>query len=100
MDTDAKPGPRGLWPGDLCVRRADGPITFGGIQGDGSGQTIAIIDAYDDPNALSDLNAFSTYFGLPTFGGNERPHIRETQSNRRHIAAGHGSPGAVEHYRQ
>lgn len=30
----------------------------------GSG-TIAIIDAYDDPTALSDLNAFSSHFGLP-----------------------------------
>ena len=26
-------------------------ISFGGIQGDGRGQTIAIVDAYDDPNA-------------------------------------------------
>ena len=44
-----------------------------GILGNGSGQTIAIVDAYDDPNALSDLNAFSTYFGLPTFGGSGAP---------------------------
>ena len=44
-------------------------ITFAGIQGDGRGQTIAIVDAYDYPTALSDLNAFSTYFGLPTFNG-------------------------------
>jgi autotransporter-associated beta strand protein len=47
-------------------------ISFGGTNGDGSGETIAIVDAYDDPNALSDLNAFSSYingsvnFGLPT----------------------------------
>jgi subtilase family serine protease len=32
----------------------------------GAGQTIAIVDAYDDPNALSDLNTFSTEYGLPT----------------------------------
>ena len=44
-------------------------ISFGGINGDGTGQTIAIVAAYDDPNALSDLNAFSTNFGLPTVGG-------------------------------
>ncbi len=48
-------------------------ITFGGIQGDGRGQTIAIVDAYDDPNAASDLNAFSSYYGIPTFGGPESP---------------------------
>ena len=40
-------------------------ITFGGVQGDGSGQTIAIIDAYDDPTALNDLQHFDAQFGLP-----------------------------------
>jgi subtilase family serine protease len=28
--------------------------------------TIAIVDAFDDPTALNDLNVFSTQFGLPT----------------------------------
>ncbi|MHB1556261.1 MAG: S53 family peptidase, partial [Isosphaeraceae bacterium] len=37
----------------------------GQIQGNGAGQTIAIVDAYDDPNLLSDLTAFDTYFNLP-----------------------------------
>jgi subtilase family serine protease len=32
---------------------------------DGSGQTIAIVDAYDDPNIVSDLKYFDQYFGLP-----------------------------------
>lgn len=31
----------------------------------GSGQTIAIVDAYNDPNIASDLNTFDTQFGLP-----------------------------------
>jgi hypothetical protein len=30
----------------------------------GAGTTIAIIDAYDDPTVASDLNVFSSYFGL------------------------------------
>jgi subtilase family serine protease len=30
----------------------------------GSGQTIAIVDAYDDPRAESDLNAYRSRFGL------------------------------------
>jgi subtilase family serine protease len=33
----------------------------------GAGQTIAIVDAYSDPNILSDANAFSRYTGLPAF---------------------------------
>ncbi|MCK9685817.1 putative Ig domain-containing protein [Scleromatobacter humisilvae] len=32
----------------------------------GAGQTIYIVDAYHDATALSDLNTFSTKFGLPT----------------------------------
>jgi len=31
----------------------------------GAGQTIAIIDAYDDPNIQNDLNTFDTTYGLP-----------------------------------
>jgi subtilase family serine protease len=31
----------------------------------GAGQTIYIVDAYDNPNAFSDLSKFSTKFGLP-----------------------------------
>jgi subtilase family serine protease len=31
----------------------------------GTGKTIAIVDAYDDPTAESDLNTFSTQYGLP-----------------------------------
>src|SRR5690349_1176516 len=41
-------------------------VRFGSVQGDGTGQTIAIVDAYDDPNIQADLNTFSTQFGLPT----------------------------------
>jgi hypothetical protein len=31
----------------------------------GSGQTVAIVDAYDDPNAASDLATYRSQFGLP-----------------------------------
>ena len=36
-----------------------------GISGDGTGQTIAIIDAYRNPNIAGDLAQFDSYFGLP-----------------------------------
>ncbi len=46
-----------------------GPVQFLGaynLSGTaGSNQTIAIVDAYDDPNIFSDLNNYSAYFGLP-----------------------------------
>jgi len=56
-------------------------ISFGGISGDGSGQTIAIVDAYDDPTALTDVNAFSQFFGLPTFGGAGHPTFQKLNQN-------------------
>jgi subtilase family serine protease len=51
------------------IRHAYGfdQITFnnGTIKGDGTGQTIAIVDAYNDPNVASDLATFDRTFGLP-----------------------------------
>src|SRR4051812_44308719 len=34
------------------------------LVGDGSGQTIAIVDAYDDPNVAADLHNFDLAMGL------------------------------------
>jgi hypothetical protein len=36
-----------------------------GLTGDGKGQTIAIVDAYDDPEIASDTETFSQQYGLP-----------------------------------
>ena len=56
-------------------------ISFNGSSGDGSGQTIAIVDAYDDPNALSDLNTFSSTYGLPQFNGTGQPTFQKMDEN-------------------
>ncbi|HET6251906.1 MAG TPA: S53 family peptidase [Tepidisphaeraceae bacterium] len=34
------------------------------VSGTGAGQTIAIVDAYNDPNIVSDLGVFDSHFGL------------------------------------
>ena len=39
-------------------------ITFGSVAGTGAGETIAIVDAYNDPNIVSDLATFDKQFGL------------------------------------
>ncbi len=39
-------------------------VSFGGIIGDGTGQTIAIIDAHRNPNVVADLHAFDLQYGL------------------------------------
>jgi subtilase family serine protease len=36
------------------------------LSNQGQGQTIAIVDAYDDPNITADLAVFSTQMGLPS----------------------------------
>ncbi|HUO09550.1 MAG TPA: Ig-like domain repeat protein [Phycisphaerae bacterium] len=58
--------PSGITPAQMRKAYGIDQITFGSVVGDGTGQTIAIVDAYDYPTALADLNAFSTHFGLPT----------------------------------
>ena len=40
----------------------------GGAPADGAGQTIAIIDAYNDPNIAADLSVFDSQFGLQAPG--------------------------------
>jgi subtilase family serine protease len=57
--------PSGFWPIDM--QNAYGISSGGKITEGGHGATVAIVDAYDSPNALTDLNAFSNQFGLPAF---------------------------------
>lgn len=59
------PAPIGYTPGQ--VRKAYGidKINVGGLVGDGTGQTIAIVDAFDWSTAASDLHNFDVQFGLP-----------------------------------
>jgi subtilase family serine protease len=52
--------PSGFWPTDIWNAYSISP-------NGGAHATIAIVDAYDSPNALADLNAFSAQFGLPGF---------------------------------
>ena len=41
------------------------PLIICRFASDGAGQIVAIVDAYDDPNAASDLAYYRSYFGLP-----------------------------------
>jgi subtilase family serine protease len=62
--TDAKGNPQAT-----LAPKGYGPAQFRGAYGlpsaASSAQTIAIVDAYDDPKIASDLNAYSKQFGLP-----------------------------------
>jgi len=58
---NATAGPTGLSPAQ--TRHFYG---FDQVSNGGAGQTIAIVDAYDDPTIESDLAVFSRQFGLPS----------------------------------
>lgn len=51
-------GPTGLGPTQI-----QSAYKLAGLNA--SGRTVAIVDAYDDPNAASDLNTFRSAYGLP-----------------------------------
>src|SRR5207302_6196309 len=62
------PGPEGFTPPQIRHAYGFDQIQYasGGVASDGSGQTIAIIVAYDNPSLFTDLDAFSQQFGLPS----------------------------------
>ena len=53
-----------------CERTAYGlnDLSFSGAAADGHGQTIAIVDAFNDPNVVGDLNTFDKAFGTTSTG--------------------------------
>ncbi|HEY6908496.1 MAG TPA: hypothetical protein VI356_03945, partial [Myxococcales bacterium] len=57
-DPAATAGPTGLNPADLASAYKLNTAA-------GAGQTVAIVDAFDDPNAESDLSHYRAQFGLP-----------------------------------
>lgn len=57
--------PTGLSPTQLLNAYNIENVKFGSVTGNGAGQTIAIVDAYDYPSAATDLHAFDQQFGLP-----------------------------------
>ena len=59
-----EPAVRGFTPAQIQQAYQFNQVSFNG-SGTG-GETIAIVDAYNDPNIQSDLNTFDTQFSLPS----------------------------------
>jgi subtilase family serine protease len=60
----------GLSPAEVTSAYSLNAITFGTpsgstVKGDGTGETIALIEAFHDRNITSDLNTFDQAYGLP-----------------------------------
>ena len=60
----ASSGPTGTTPAQMVGAYGVNQILFGSTGGTGAGETIAIVDAYDDPNAAGDLDAFDSFWHL------------------------------------
>jgi subtilase family serine protease len=65
----ATTAPQGYTPQQIDKAYGFDSITLndslgGSLKGDGSGQTIAIVDAYNDPNIANDLKTFDKQFSL------------------------------------
>src|SRR5256712_3824228 len=66
ISKSASPSAVGLNPVQIGHAYGFDQISCYGTSSCGSGQTIAIVDAYDDPNIESDLATFSAQYGLPS----------------------------------
>ncbi len=71
-NTAAHPTAQTVRPGAIPAGNGYGPAQFQAAYGltaasaaDGSGTTVALVDAYDDPAAASDLAAYRSAAGLP-----------------------------------
>ena len=60
-------GPTGLTPQEIRTAYGIDLISFSGgnVSGTGAGETIAIVDAYNDPDIAADLAAFDAEYDLP-----------------------------------
>ena len=81
----------GLGPADLrkAYELASAALT------NGKGQTVALVDAYDDPTIESDLNTYRAYYGIPpctTANGCFRKVNQDGEQGNYPIANPAGSP--------
>ena len=57
-------GITGYTPAEIRAAYGISSLSFGSTSANGAGQTIAIIDAYNDPNIQSDLATFDSALGI------------------------------------
>ncbi len=63
-------------PAQLNAAYGINAISFNGVVGTGAGQTIAIVDAFNDPNIIADSNTFSSQWGLQQFNVTGGPTLK------------------------
>ena len=73
---DTSGGVAPIDPAQMRAAYGVNQISFSGTAGTGAGQTIAIVDAYNDPDIISDANSFSSEFGLQQFNVSGGPTLK------------------------
>ncbi|HEV3299038.1 MAG TPA: S53 family peptidase [Planctomycetaceae bacterium] len=77
--TPANSGP--VTPAQMQQAYGINQISLGGVAGNGAGQTIAIVDAYNDPNIIADASSFNNQFGLQQFNVSGGPTFKVLNEN-------------------
>jgi autotransporter-associated beta strand protein len=57
--------PVGYIPSQILAAYGINQVQFGSVAGNGAGQTIALVEAYDDPAIAGDLAHFDSTLGIP-----------------------------------
>jgi hypothetical protein len=66
LTPDGSASPGAYTPAEFQQAYGFDQVQFGyGVKGNGAGQTIAIVDEYNDPDITGDLKAFDSQFNLP-----------------------------------
>ena len=86
LPPDAAPSGVGYGPSSLQSAYALPSATAG------SGQTVAVVDAFDDPNAASDLATYRADWGLPACGSGCFEKVNQN-GQASPLPAGSGSSG-------
>jgi hypothetical protein len=81
VGTDASSEP-GFKPNQIQTAYGVNAISLtGGVTGNGAGETIAIVDAYNDPDIISDASTFCSDTGLTPFNGTGDPTLTVLNQN-------------------
>ncbi|HEV3304153.1 MAG TPA: putative Ig domain-containing protein [Planctomycetaceae bacterium] len=75
------PDVAGITPSEMQTAYGVNLISFGSVAGTGAGQTVAVVDAFNDPNIIADANTFSQTYNLPQFNGSGGPTLKVLNEN-------------------
>jgi hypothetical protein len=68
-------------------------IYFDGVPGTGAGITIAVIEAFNDPDIITDANTFSSDYDLPQFNVAGGPTLQVLSQTGTNTLPANGAPG-------